>query len=82
MLRYVGEPSLKMSSISIDNPEVRRDSVVSSRGKDRSEIIMKTDNHYKICLEREKRKVAQLKGIISKFQTKNKDICFLVDKTL
>ena len=43
---------------------------------------MKTDNHYKICLEREKRKVAQLKGIISKFQTKNKDICFLVDKTL
>jgi len=32
---------------------------------------MKTDNHFKLCLEREKRKNTELKGVVGRVQAKN-----------
>ena len=57
----------------IENPESRRRNS-SAKARDRSEIAMKTENHFKVCLEREKRKNTELKGLIGKLQAKNKEI--------
>jgi len=62
---------LKRSTVSIDNPETRRRSTESERRKERSTMMMKTDNHFKLCLEREKRKNTELKGVVGRVQAKN-----------
>ena len=71
-----------MSSISIENPEIRSRPAQSPKAKDRGSMLMKTENHFKICMEREKRKNAELKGMVGKLQTKYKEIGFLIDKSL
>jgi hypothetical protein len=41
---------------------------------------IKTENHFKICLDREKRKNVELKSLVGKLQTKHKQIHQLIEK--
>ena len=45
-------------------------------------MMMKTDNHFKLCLEREKRKNTELKGVVGRVQAKNEQIRALVEQAL
>ena len=42
----------------------------------------KTEGHFKVCLEREKRKNSELKGLVARLQGKVKDASQGVDKCL
>lgn len=44
-------------------------------------MMVKTDNHFKICLEREKRKNNELKGLVNKLQSKCKDVNSLIERS-
>lgn len=72
------EPSF---AASIDDPEIDQKSQSIYRRKDRSVMMVKTDNHFKLCLEREKKKNNELKALISRLQAKVTEVGLLIDRT-
>jgi hypothetical protein len=47
-----------------------------------TKTTLKTDNHFRLYLDRENRKNLELKGIVAKLHNKIKEVNCYIDKTI
>lgn len=53
-----------------------------SREKDRSQMLLKTDNHIKLCLDRERRKNAELKSLVARLHATVREVAAFIERAL